>query len=230
MSALRSLAPDLYVADRPLPLPVGDVGARMTIVRLANGGLFVHSPVRLDAETKEALDALGEVRAIVAPCLLHHLFISDYATAYPSAAIYGPKGLDRKRKDVAFTGVLDDEAPELWRGQLEQVWVRGAPAMNEVAFFHVASRTLLLTDLVFNVPKDRTQGARIFYWFVGAAGRFGPHRIVRFCFRDKPAVRASMDRILEWDFDRITLAHGEVVETGGREKLRAAFSFLPAAK
>jgi len=39
-------------------------------------------------------------------------------------------------------------------------------------------------------------------------------------------VRGSIDRILSWDFDRVTVTHGEMVETEGREELRAAFAWL----
>ena len=54
VATLEPLAPDLWVARRPLPLVVGDVGARMTVVRLRDGGLVLHSPVRADDETRAA--------------------------------------------------------------------------------------------------------------------------------------------------------------------------------
>lgn len=223
---LRALAPDLWVADRPLKLPVGDIGARMTVIRLRAGGLLLHSPVRLDAATRAALDALGSVRAIVVPSLLHDLFVGDYLAAYPQAEVHGAPGMAAKRRDLRFDAVLDDEAPALWRDEIEQHLVRGAPRLNEVAFFHRASRTLILTDLAFNVPADRTAGARVFLWVVGAAGRFGPHRLVRLLIRDRRAARVSIDRVLGWDFDRVIVSHGEVLERGGREHVAAGFAFL----
>jgi hypothetical protein len=67
--------PNFWTAERPfkLPLILGDVGTRMTIVILVYRGLFLHSPVPLDAGTKSALDQIGAVRAIVAPSKAHHL-------------------------------------------------------------------------------------------------------------------------------------------------------------
>ena len=41
--------------------------------------------------------------------------------------------------------------------------------------------------------------------------------------------RATIDQILAWDFDRVTVTHGEVLEHGGKERLAAAFAFLPAS-
>lgn len=37
-------------------------------------------------------------------------------------------------------------------------------------------------------------------------------------------MRAGVERILDLDFDRVIVTHGDVVETGGREALREAFS------
>ena len=222
--ALRSLAPDLWIAERPLKLAVGDVGTRMSVIRLADGGLFLHSPVRLDDATRRALDALGTVRAVVAPSKVHHFFVGDYSAAYPDARIYGAPGLAAKRPDLKFDAVLGDESH--WPGEIEQHLFRGAPFVNEVVFFHPASRTVLLTDLAFNVAADKNAGARFFYWLVGAPGRFGPHRMVRLMIRDRGAARASVDRILRWDFDRVIVTHGDVLDTGGKKQLAAAFAFL----
>jgi hypothetical protein len=225
-SPLRPLASDLWVADRPLKLIAGDIGTRMTVIRLADGSLFLHSPVRLDADTRRALDEIGPVRSVVAPSKVHHFFVPDYTAGYPEARVYGAPGLSEKRPRLKFDAVLGDDAPEPWRGQIEQHIFRGMPYVNEVVFFHPASRTLILTDLAFNVARDQTAGARAFYWLVGAAGRFGPHRGIRFLIRDRRAARASVATILQWDFDRVTVTHGAVLETGGRERFAAAFAFL----
>jgi len=58
----------------------------MTVIRLGNGGLFLHSPVPLDGALRAALNQLGPVRAIVAPSKAHHLFVDDYVKEYPEAS------------------------------------------------------------------------------------------------------------------------------------------------
>jgi Domain of unknown function (DUF4336) len=224
--SLRALAAGLWVADRPLKLLVGDIGTRMTVIRLADGGLFLHSPVRLDPPTRAALDDLGPVRAVVAPSKVHHFFVADYLTAYPEARAYGAPGLAEKRRDLAFHGVLGNEPAPEWRDEIAQHLFQGAAALNEVVFFHPATGTLLLTDLAFNVARENTAPARVFYWLVGAAGRFGPHRLVRLCIRDRRAARASVETILRWDFDRVVVTHGDVLEHGGRARFQEAFAYL----
>ena len=65
--------------------------------------------------------------------------------------------------------------------------------------------------------------ARLFCWLVGASGRFGPHRIIRLGIRDRGAARASLDRILQWDFERVIVTHGDVLEHGGKPRFAEAF-------
>lgn len=224
---LTQLAPSLWVATRPLKLPVGEIGTRMTVVRLADGGLWLHSPVRLDPATQAALDTLGPVRCVVAPSKVHYFFVSDYASAYPTARRFCAPGLQEKRRDLTFHGVLDaDSAPPEWQGEIDQHLFGGARYVNEVVFCHRASRTLVLTDLAFNLVHAPAGRARLFYWLVGATGRFGPHRMFRAFIRDRAAARASVERILQWDFDRVIVTHGEVLETGGKQRVAEAFSFL----
>lgn len=220
---LTAVAPDLWVASRPLPLVVGDVGARMTVARLPSGELWLHSPVALDAAARAELDALGPVRFVVAPNVNHSLFVAPALATYPAARAYAAPGLEKKRKDVAFHGLLDDDSA--WPG-IASVLCAGMPYVNEVAFHHAPSRTLVLTDLAFNLPPGARNEARLFHWVMGAAGRFGPHRLVRALVKDRQALRRSIDRVLAWDFDRVIVSHGEVLERGGREALAAAFAWL----
>jgi hypothetical protein len=198
----------------------------MTIIRLEEGRLLVHSPVKLDAELRRSIDALGETRAIVAPNRLHHLFIQDYIAAYPEARVYAAHGLPKKRPDLRFDDILSDTPPAEWRGQIEQRLFRGAPPLNEVVFFHPATRTLVLTDLAFNLPMETARKSPLFstLWDVG---HFGPHRFVRLRgIRDWKAARDSVERILRWDFDRIIVSHGDILERGGHEHFAGAFAFL----
>jgi len=86
---LQALAPDLWVASRPLPMWIGDIGCRMTVIRTADGGLLLHSPVPLDAATRQAVDRAGRVRWIVGPSRVHHFYLGDWARAYPEALLCG---------------------------------------------------------------------------------------------------------------------------------------------
>jgi hypothetical protein len=229
VSPLRALATDLWVAERPQRFYGLEVGTRMTVVRLADGSLLLHSPVALDAPLCAALDALGRVRFVVAPNRVHHLHAGRVADRYPDVRLWVAPGLDRKRPDLAFVAVLGDEAPVEWRGQVEQVFFRGRPYENEVVFFHRASRTLLLCDLAFNFGPRAARPTRWLMRLLRSYGHFGPSTLDPWLIRDRGAARASLERILGWDFDRVVVAHGDVLEHGGREALRQGYRWLRAS-
>jgi hypothetical protein len=227
--ALRPLAQDLWIADRPQRFYGLEVGTRMTVIRLADGSLLLHSPVALDTELRRELDALGPVRYAVAPNRVHHLYAGKVAEAYPGARLWVGPGLEKKRPDLVFEGILGDEAPAEWKGQVDQTFFRGRPYENEVVFFHRASRTLILCDLAFNFGPRAAAPTRLLMRLLRSYGRFGPSMLDPLLIRDRVAARQSLTRILGWDFDRGVVAHGDVLESGGGEALREGYAWLLAA-
>jgi hypothetical protein len=223
---LRKLAENLWVAERPQSFYALPVGTRMTVVRLAGERLLLHSPVALDRELRAQLESLGRVCFAVAPNRLHHLHAGGVARVYPGARLWVAPGLERKRPDLVFEGVLTDEAPEEWRGELDQVFFRGRPYENEVAFFHRASKTLILCDLAFNFGPRAAAPTRLLMKLLRSYGRLGPSKLDPLLIRDRRAARESLERILAWDFDRVIVAHGDVLERGGHEILRDGYAWL----
>lgn len=104
---LRPLDEDLWLAERPFaPLPFRDIGTRMTVVRLSDGGVALHSLVAADGPTRAAVDAIAPVRARICPNRVHPLFAGEWKQAYPAARLVAAPGLAAKRRDLAFDGVL----------------------------------------------------------------------------------------------------------------------------
>lgn len=225
---LRKLAENLWVEERSQRFYGLEVGARMTVMRLADGSLLLHSPVSLDPQLRRELDSLGAVRYAVAPNRFHHLYAGEVTKAYPEARLWLAPGVERKRPDLEFVDVLGDEAPEEWHDEVAQIFFRGRPFENEVTFLHRPSRTLVLCDLAFNFGPHAPPATRLLLRLVGGYGRFGPTRLDPILIRDRPAARQSFERILAWDFDRVVIAHGEVLEAGGPAALRVAYDWLLA--
>jgi hypothetical protein len=230
---LAAIADELWAFDWPFRVAGIRLGARMTVARLAGGRLWLHSPVPLGAGERAALDALGSVRYVVAPSKVHHLFVAPLLDAYPNARAYAAPGLSDKRPELPFHAELGEHPPAEWADEIEQTLLRGAPLMNEIIFFHRPSRSLIVTDAAFNIASSDHRWTRAYLRLMGAYGGFAQSKMVRLCVRDRAAVRESLDRVLAWDFDRVIVAHGAVLETGGRQALRAAFAWLgdaPAAR
>jgi len=142
---MKQLDQDLWIADQPLRIAGVELGARMTVVKLPNQELLLHSPIRPTAELLDEVRALGNVAALVAPNRFHHLFAGAWLGACPGASLFVAPGLETKRPDLPIAGLLSDTPEPLWKGEIEQVVLGGIPLTNEVVFFHVASRTLLAT-------------------------------------------------------------------------------------
>jgi hypothetical protein len=221
---LRPWAPDVWTDEREAKFFGVETGTRMTVVRLSGGGLFVLSPVELDDETRKAIDALGEVRAVVAPSLFHHLSVGQWMAAYPKAFFGACPGLEWKRSDLPFSSIVADEPHPIWKGDLEQVYF-SARRENELDFFHAPSKTLIVTDALLNLSTHARKSTR----FVAALMRNsapGLGWMEPLMVRDRGLARRQVDRMLDWDFDRIILAHGQMVEPGGREVLERAYAWL----
>ena len=71
---LTPFGPDVWIADGPTVSVIGfHYPTRMAIIRLADGELFVWSPVAHSEDLRRELDAIGVVHFIIAPNTLHDL-------------------------------------------------------------------------------------------------------------------------------------------------------------
>ncbi len=201
---------------------------RMTVIRLAEGGVLVHSPAARTAELAHELQEIGPVTAIVAPSWWHDLYLSDWLRVFPEAALYGAPTLVRLGRSLPFTGVLTNATPSLWAHDLEGHHVEGIGLfLDEVAFYHRASGSLIVADLLFNLDEnDRGLTKILAPIVIGPVPGCRFARLYRPFILDRRSFRVSIKRILEWNFHRIIVGHGAVVENEGKEVFRSAFRWL----
>jgi len=221
---LSPLSDNLWTANGSLRFPGVEFGCRMTVIRLSTGGLVLHSPVHLSDALRDEINKLGEVKFLVAPNRFHHLHIKDYAALYPEAEVWGAPGLPEKRRDIKFDRVLEDGSPISPEGEIRYFLFLGLPALNEVVFYHPDSKTLILTDLLFNYSGDLPWGLKLVTKTVGVYGAPNVSRLIRyFILKDRRQARESARRVMALDFDRLILSHGDIVETGAKEVVSKAF-------
>lgn len=216
----------VYVTEYPFRYCGIIFTARMTIVQLADGGLWLHSPGIIDDALKAEIDALGPVRFLIGPGTYHWLHLGRARELFPDAEVHICPGIERKDHMIKFDWFLGDLAPAAWAGQIDQVLVRGTRFIWEVAFFHRASKTLILTDLVENIG-DSTPGVGLplRFWFkcvfrMWNKARPAPEYQVG--WKNRKAARESLDRILAWDFDRVVIAHGDLIDARATSIIREA--------
>lgn len=218
----------IWLVEYPIRYGGMDLYSRMTIIRLNSGQLFVHSPCRIDSGLKAQIDALGPVAFIVAPGSFHHLYVSDFQQCYPDAETFVCPGVEKKRPELSFDALLGDRPDPRWKDELDQVFVTGTKIITEVAFLHRESRTLILTDLLENIGDDYQHEADLvlrFWWKLVFHMWNNPKPAPEYQigWGDKAKVRKALQKIVDWDAQRIVLAHGELIEGHVRAVLGKAW-------
>ena len=223
---LTPLAPGLWELNSPLSVFGMAIGHRLTVAQLPDGSLWLHSPVAYSAPLASALAALGSVAHIVAPNYMHDTYLAGWLPRYPGVRFHAPPRFGKILPAFPATDQLTNLPPAAWSGIFQQHVVQGMPRLHEVVFLHQPSRTLILTDLAFNLGPDMPLLSQVLLRLNGCYNCFAPSRLVKSVIKDRAALRASLDHILSWDFDRIVVSHGDNLAAGGREALRTAFAFL----
>jgi hypothetical protein len=225
---IKRLSDNLWVAEDDR-FSVGglQIGSRMTIIRLNNGDLFVHSPIELSKTIKDSIDSIGKPRFIIAPNTVHHIFLKKFYDSYSEAELHIVPGLKKKRHDLSFAKDLSEEAYYPWNDEIKQHHVKGIPKLEEGVFFHLQSKTLVLTDLAFYITSDKPLFTRLFFRLNGVYDKFGPSRIFKhFILKNKSEFKKSLDYILTWDFERIIISHGKLIGRDGKAIFADAFSII----
>lgn len=222
---MRGLDEGLYCVDGSFGR--SPLGRRMTVVVLPSGRLAIHSAIRMEQADMAALERLGPVGAIIVPNTLHKADAPWYAGRYPDAIVLAPrKAVARLARRMRIDGTLEDDWPAELAAALDRLALGGV-RVPEAAFCHRATRTLILTDLVFNLGVQFAGLSRLLLKLDDAYGRFGPARLFRWVvLRDKAALLASLRELEQWDYDRIVMSHGDIVETDGKQRMRGAFAPL----
>jgi hypothetical protein len=240
INVYKPLAPDIGVVDGPfeylivagirLPLPFT---TRMTVVRLSNGDLFLHSPIKFDENLAQDLHSLGRVRHLVSPNQFHYAHIGEWAKAFPGAISWAsPRVRQRaraRRADIEFTRDLDVNPPQEWRLEIDQLLFPGG-YFKEFIFFHKASGTLILTDTIINIELDKVSEP----WRTATklTGMYHPHGQIFFGMRlplllRRQKARAAIGRVRSWRPQRILLSHGRYFDSDADEVIRRIFGRPP---
>lgn len=232
LNELKTVAPDVWIVDGP-EIRMNYLGfkipfsTRMTIVRLPDGAIWIHSPTALDGRLANAIEALGRVAYIVAPNTLHYWYVPDWMARFAQAKFFYAPGLEIRAKRPLPDGErLSETPPPDWAETIDQTCVEG-DLLNEVDFYHRPSRTLILTDLIENFEPKRVKSPfwRFMMRLFGAADPDGkaPLDMQTTFWRHRADMRRAAQKMIAWNPERIVIAHGRWYEKDGTTELRRAF-------
>jgi hypothetical protein len=200
---------------------------RMTVMALTSGELVVHNAFILREDDLSRLKSLGRVAGIVMPNALHGDDVGWMAEKFPDALIFTPRAsLEKTQRNHRVTGSLENDWPGAWSKSIECLPVSGLRIIHESAFFHKASRSIILTDLVFNIqPSDFKNSLERKLMALNRVGTgFGPSWLCDNLFtKDLEARRQSIITILSRDFNRVIMNHGVILDVDGKAMMRKAF-------
>jgi hypothetical protein len=228
-AALEPFGDNIWIADGPRVSSAGfQYPTRCAVIRLTNGALFIWSPIALSPDLRAAIDALGEVRFLVTPTCMHHVALSAWKQTYPNATLYAAPGSRARCKQVAFNADLTETPPSEWASEIDQTLIRGNAIATEAVFFHRASGTVLIADLLQNFPRSWFSGWRAL--IARMDGMIGdapstPQKF-RMAFTDRSAARADIAHVLAWPARNVIVAHGTPVRGDGQAFLHRAFAWL----
>lgn len=224
---LKTLIPEIiWHAQQPLRIGPLRFTGRMTLIRLDDGSLWVHSPARPATELVRQIDALGPVRDVIAPNREHHLFLVPFLAAFPRARGWIAPGLGIGRSEFEHLQTLNEVNRRQWEPELRCTFIEGLPRLNETVWYHAATRSLIVTDLLLCFARDNPLLLRAAARLVARPGRPAIGRHVRLLVRDRAALARSVESILALDFDRLILAHDQVIERNARDAVESAFDWL----
>lgn len=216
----------LWTFHQPLSVMGVEIGTRMTVVRLSDGSLLVHSPIRLTPALDQTLSALGRVEHVLAPNLDHYLFVESFKRRYPHARFYAAPGVAPKLPDMRFDAELRfGETAALGDG-LEQVWFRSNHQLQELVLLHKATSTLITSDLAFHIQATDSLLSKLMLKLNDSYLTFGPSRVCRMHITERGLARSDVDAILALKPQRAIVAHGEILNAGATAAIERGYAWL----
>lgn len=184
--------------------------------------LILISPIKFTDSQVDQIRKLGDVTDLVAPSLYHHLYMPRAVQLFPKAKVWGVPEFRKKRSDIAWTHDLSEQSWP-YREFLDVLSLEGAPAFSEMEFLHKPTRTLIATDLCFNMCKPVGWASPLILGLFGTYDGFAMSRLMKIRVKNRTEFEGSLELILAWDFDRIIMGHGDPIEGDAKSKLKEAF-------
>lgn len=235
---LKSIGKNIWIVDGDvIKMKFGPIKApfttRMTIIKLKNDNLWIHSPINSTADLFEEIDKLGEVKFLISPNKLHYAYLEAWQKQYPSARTFASPGVKNRATkqgfQITFHEGLSQHPPKHWKKEIDQLIFEGSAVVQEVVFFHNPSRTLILADLIENFEPEKVDSS--FWRFVTRWGRIAAPNgqtpvDFRLTFTHRKLARSHLKTMIGWNPEKIVIAHGKWFEKDGIGELKRAFKWL----
>jgi hypothetical protein len=190
-----------------------DFRRNVTLLRVSDGRLVIHSTAPFTGEDVAAIRGFGEPAWLIDATLLHDTFAKEGRAALPGLPYLAPDGFAK------VSGVLTGSLwppPSDWKGEIDVLKIDGLKKKEHV-LFHRRSRTLVVADLFFSLPPETRGWPRFFArHFMRLPRLFGISAFLRLTISDRPAFERSVNALLDLDFDKLVVGHWEPLLSGAK--------------
>jgi len=215
----RQLSDDVVLVSFPWRTLGIDFRRTVTLLRLSDGRLVIHSTAPFTEGDVAAIRGFGEPAWLIEATLLHDTFAKEGRAALPGLPYLAPDGF------ANVSGVLTGSLcppPSDWKGEIDVLKIDGAKKKEHV-LFHRRSRTLVVADLFFSLPPETRGWPRFFArHFMRLPRLFGISAFFRLTISDRRAFERSVNALLDLDFDKLVVAHWEPLLSGAKRSVEQA--------
>jgi hypothetical protein len=194
-----------------IPMPVGNMTRRMTVVRLRGGRLVIFSAIALDESEMRVLEDFGKPAFLIVPNDHHRLDAKPWKDRYPSIQVIAPPGA---RKKIAQAVAVDTTKPDFGDSDVALITVPGTQAREfALEVIGPTGTTLVLNDIIANIRDSSGLGG----WLLRLMGFAGdrpnvPVPIKWVLIKDKAAFAAQLRRWAELaTLKRVLVSHGSAI-------------------
>lgn len=196
-------------------MPMMQLPVRSVYVPLPNKGVLISPGSCLEMDQ---LRTLPNVTDVVAPNLFHCTGIPQASRLFPDARRWGAPGVKKEKPKILWTDELELNHWS-YQKELPMVILQGMPKVNEVIFLHPESKSLIVTDLCFNMKNVRGIGAWIILHLFGTYQKLAVSKFFMRFVDDRVAFEQSLKEVMALDFDNVIMSHGENIIGDGKVKL-----------
>jgi hypothetical protein len=199
----------------------------MTLVRLDDGRIAVHSAISLSDDAMAEIEAWGTPAVLLVPNGYHRLDAPAWLERYPDLEVRCPSGARRKVEEVVR---VDGTYEDFDVGETLKIDTLDGIAAAEGALIvqSPSGVTLVFNDAVFNMPHGKGMAGWFFRHVTASTGGPRVPRIFRwFVVKDRAALAAHLERLADTpDLVRIIVSHHRMITDRPSETLRAAAADL----
>ena len=212
----------LKFLDSVKKMPLMHLPVRSVFVGLSNSGVLISPGSNLNLTQLKSIEGLTD---IVAPNLFHCGGVEGALRVFPKARVWGPASAKKIKPEIPWTNYLTDSSWS-FNQELKMISIRGMPKVQESVFVHLSTKTLIVSDLCFNLTDASGIGARIILGLFGTYKKFAISRFFLKFVQDKRVFLDSLDEVLAADFENVVVGHGSPILSDGKSRLKAAVAAI----